>query len=97
MNIEEIYNQIVREILNYKNVERVILFGSRAKGSQIDTSDIDIAVFAKDWTDTDINLVKDKIEVSVKTPLKIDLLNFYKLGKDSLKENILKGRVLYES
>jgi hypothetical protein len=34
----------------------------------------------------------------VKTPLKLDVLNFYGLTKDKLKKNILeKGKILYES
>ena len=38
-----------------------------------------------------------KLDEFIKTPLKFDLLNFYKIGKTKLKENILKeGRIIYD-
>lgn len=62
------------------------------------TSDIDLAVFARDWQDKDINLCRDALEEEIKTPLKFDLVGFYGLSKEALKKKILKeGVVLYES
>lgn len=95
---KELKEELLKEILSYKKVEKVILFGSRANKTFSDVSDIDIAIFAKDWSDRDINIVKSSLEENIKTPLKIDLVNFYDIKKDSLKQNILKdGMVLYES
>lgn len=89
--------QIVRIIIEYKKPEKILIYGSRAKGSFKKTSDIDIAIFAKDWTNKDINLVKHRLDEELITPLKVDVVNFYDLEKKSLKGNILKeGRVLYE-
>jgi predicted nucleotidyltransferase len=95
---KKILTQIVRLILDYKRPEKIVIFGSRAQDAFKDTSDIDIAIFAKDWTDRDINIVKHMLDESVKTPLKFDLLNFYTISKGSLKEDILKnGRLIYDS
>ncbi len=94
---KELLEQIVKIIVQHKKPQKVVLYGSRARGIFEEASDIDIAIFGKDWTSTDINLVKYELEESVKTPLKIDVVNFYQLKKESLKENILKeGRVLYD-
>ena len=95
---KKILDQIVELILNYKRPERIVIFGSRASGNFNDRSDIDIAVLGRHWTDKDINIVKHMLDEFVKTPLKFDLLNFYRIGKTKLKEDILKkGRVVYDS
>jgi len=90
--------QIVKIILSYKKAKKIILFGSRAKNTFRDISDIDIAILDKEWSDRDINIIKHRLEEYVKTPLKFDIVNFYSLAKEKLKRNILKeGRVIYES
>ena len=95
---DKLLNQIVSIILEYKNAEKIVIFGSRAKGIFSKTSDIDLAIFGKDWTDRDINLIKNKLEELIKTPCKLDVVNFYLLKKETLKQNIIReGRVLYES
>jgi predicted nucleotidyltransferase len=89
--------QIVKIIVSYKGAEKIVLFGSRAKDAFSKISDIDIAIFAKDWSDRDINIIKHKLDEEVKIPLKFDVMNFYSLSKKSLKQNILKdGRIIYE-
>lgn len=95
---KDIQDTIIKLILKYKKPEKIVVFGSRATANFKDTSDIDIAIFGKDWTDKDINLVKYNLNDLIKTPLKFDVLNFYQIDKQKLKENILKnGRVIYES
>ena len=94
---ESLLSQIVELILKHKKPEKIVIFGSRASDNFKDTSDIDIAIFGKDWTDKDINIVKYNLDEFIKTPLKFDLLNFYKIGKTKLKENILKEeKIVYE-
>jgi len=94
---KEILNEIVDLIVKYKKPEKIVIFGSRATDDFNDTSDIDIAIFGKDWTDKDINIVKHSLDESIKSPLKFDVLNFYNITKDSLKKDILKkGEVIYD-
>lgn len=94
----KLVKDFIKIILSRKKPEKIMIFGSRAKANFTDVSDIDIAIFAKNWTDTDINLVKSDLEEFVKTPLKFDVLNFYQITKKTLKENILReGKVIYES
>ncbi|MCP4652183.1 MAG: nucleotidyltransferase domain-containing protein [Candidatus Omnitrophica bacterium] len=95
---QELTACIVEVIVNHKKVEKIVVYGSRSCDNFKRISDIDIAIFAKEWTNKDINLVKHSLEEDVKTVLKFDLVNFYDLEKASLKNNILdKGRVIYES
>ena len=99
----EVFNRtliqrIVQTILSYKFAEKIVIFGSRAAGDSKNISDIDIAIFSKDWTDKDVNFAKHSLEENIKTPLKFDVVNFYDIQKEALKENILKkGKVIYES
>jgi len=94
---KKILEQIVKMIIEHKKPEKVLIYGSRARGVFKEISDIDIAIFSKDWTSTDINLIKHQLDENIKTPLKIDIVNFYQLKKENLRKNILKeGRILYE-
>lgn len=94
---ESISKEIVAAILSYKKVEKIVLFGSRTTGAFKKGSDIDIAIFAKDWSSRDFNLVKHLLDEKINTPLKFDIINFYSLTKERLKRNILsKGRLIYE-
>ena len=44
-------NKFIKEIRKHYNITSIILFGSYAKGTQTDTSDIDIAVISDDFED----------------------------------------------
>jgi predicted nucleotidyltransferase len=98
MKNEVILDSIVGVIRGVKEPEKIVLFGSRASGDASETSDIDIAIFGKDWTDKDLNGARHLLEEEVQTPLKFDLINFYAVSNLRLKKNIeTTGRVLYES
>lgn len=89
--------QIKRIILGYKKPEKIVVFGSRANGTSKKISDIDIAIFGKNWSSTDINLIRDELDETIETPLKFDVVNFYSLNKKALKTNILtEGKTIYE-
>jgi predicted nucleotidyltransferase len=90
--------EIIEIVLRRKKAEKIVIFGSRATGDNSMTSDIDIAIFGKEWSDTDISVVKDELEENVRTPLKFDVLDFYRLTKEPLAKNIKeKGKVIYDS
>jgi len=94
---KEILGEIINLIVRYKKPEKIILFGSRANNDFKKTSDIDIAIFGREWTSRDIDTVRHNLDESIKTPLKFDVLNFYDITKDTLKKNILeKGKIIYE-
>ena len=94
---KQVIEEIIKIITNYKEVEKIVIFGSRATNNSKNTSDIDVAIFAKNWTDKDLNIVKFNLDEYIKTPLKFDLLNFYEISKENLKRSILRdGRIIYE-
>ncbi len=97
-SIEDLISVIVSCLCSYKDVDKIVLFGSRANGYYRERSDIDLAVFSDQWTSSNINLAKDKLNEEVKTPLKFDLVLFSALTKELLKKDILtEGKVINES
>lgn len=94
---DSITEELIKRILDRKPVKKIVLYGSRATNDYRKTSDIDIAVVDESWTHSDIALVHSNLEEELLTPLTIDLVNFYNVSKESMKDAINKGITLYES
>ncbi len=97
MNIEEsIKNRLAEIFQKNSTIEKAILFGSRARGDHKKTSDIDIAVFSKDMSSKDFNLLIDEIN-QINTALSFDIIHYERLNKEVLKNDILRdGVIIYE-
>ena len=93
VDIKNVYEQIV-EFAKEFHVEKVILFGSRARGTNNEKSDIDIAVYGCN----DFEKLKDKIDEELWSLLNVDIINMNsKYVSDELIKEIEKdGVVLYE-
>lgn len=90
------YNAEIAEIMSrHPEVERVVLYGSRAKGTHTNRSDIDLALMGSsigDHTLGDIKLDLDESDV----PLSIDVLIYATLENQDLKAHIDRvGLTLY--
>ena len=73
------------------SINKVILFGSRARGDNTERSDIDIAVYGGDF-DSFIGILKKKY-----IPFKFDVVEADKSISEELKQEIEKdGVVIYE-
>lgn len=80
----------IKEVLaTYPQVEKVVIFGSRATGRFKDHSDIDLAVFAPHLSDTEFSLLWEKI-TNLPIIFKMDALHFDRLNNPALKEKILR-------
>lgn len=93
---EKVIDQIVDIIKEYDEVEKVKIFGSRARGDYKNQSDIDIALYGEKLTNsinTNIFYDIDKLYL----PYKIDLINFNTLkNEEALRENIEReGIIIY--
>mgnify|MGYP004478757481 CR=1 FL=1 len=90
---EDIFNNILDTFKSIEEIERVILFGSRAKNTYKNTSDIDLAVKFKK-IDKKLLLIRKLDEI--KCILKFDVLNLDNISNEKLLENIKKeGKVIY--
>lgn len=90
-----IKKQVLDEILEAaekNNIEKVILFGSRARGDYRKTSDIDLAV-----SGGSIAHFQEDIEEEVSTLLSFDIVNMDGSVQEELVDSIKReGKVLYE-
>lgn len=90
---EEIMENIIDIIKQYSEVEKAVIFGSRARGDYKKASDIDIALFGENLTHTINTKIFYKLD-ELYMPYKIDLINFNTLSKENkIRENILKEGV----
>lgn len=95
-----IYKRFIDELSDYcsthPSIEKLMLFGSRARGDFQQTSDIDLAIYTRNATHTEQHLIEQTIQEMV-TPLKIDVVFTDRLTNEQLISNILQeGLVAYE-
>lgn len=91
-NMEHVYNQI-REICAEERAARVMLFGSRARGTAEEKSDIDLAV----WGCPDFPHLEDRLDNELWSLLQLDVVDMDESSSHELLEEVLKdGKVLYE-
>ena len=90
-----ISEQVLKEIIELAHkhaIEKVILFGSRARGDYHRTSDIDLAVYGGNVTEFSLD-----VEELTSTLLTYDVVDMNKNHQEGFKESIKReGKVLYE-
>lgn len=91
------YDQIVKVFASNKEVDKVILYGSRAKGTQKPYSDIDITILGDN-----LNLsVLQKIEIELDDlllPYKFDVSLYNSIDNNDLVEHIKRvGKTIYKN
>lgn len=74
-------------------IDEIYLYGSRARGTHRDRSDIDIAIVSPNASLNDWLLVESIIE-DADTLLKIDCVRFDTLKNEELKQNIIQDKVV---
>jgi len=90
-------DRTVNELLEYfkskPEIEKVMIYGSRAKGTFRNGSDIDFAI----WTDDDANSYKILWELEeLPTPYKFDVTNYNTLTHEGMKQSIdTDGKLFY--
>lgn len=94
MNLSKsIINEIIDISKKYYRVNKVVLFGSRARGDNELKSDIDLAVYC----DGDLSLFIEEIENTTHTLLEFDFSDMNNIVDDFFIEQVEKeGIVLYE-
>ncbi|WP_281656726.1 nucleotidyltransferase family protein [Collinsella stercoris] len=90
--VEDIYEQM-RAIAKEEGAERLVLFGSRARGTNFPKSDFDIAVAGC----PSFNRLADRFENELWTLLDVDVVNLDVGISPELRAEIERdGKVLYE-
>ncbi len=90
--IERVYEQIA-EFARDAGARRVVLFGSRARGTSQPRSDIDLAVEGC----PDFDRLSDRLQDELWSLLRVDVVNLDAGVSEELRREIARdGRVLYE-
>lgn len=90
--IEQVYDQIVT-FAREAGARRVVLFGSRARGTNLPKSDIDIAIEGC----SDFAALEERLQAELWSLLRLDVINLDAPISEDLRHEIARdGRVLYE-
>ncbi|MBI1870572.1 MAG: nucleotidyltransferase domain-containing protein [Chlamydiae bacterium] len=74
---------------------KVVLYGSRARGTHHATSDVDIGIIPKGKQEIKIFLLREKIEEST-IPYKVDVVNL-KEASPRFKRAVMKDAVIWKN
>lgn len=92
---ENVLKKILDVLKEEENIEKVIIFGSRVKGTSKAGSDIDIALVGENINLRQILRIGSKIE-DLDLPYKVDLISYKDIKDKNLKEEIDKFGVEIE-
>jgi len=91
---EEALQKLNKVFASYPGIDKVILYGSRAKGNYKDGSDIDLVLIAPQFTLTDLNKIENRID-DLLLPWKIDLALFHQIENPDLLEHIKRAGISF--
>lgn len=88
LQLEEIFNK-------YSEIDKVLLFGSRARGDNKYNSDVDLCIIGESLSH--LTLAKINMDINeIDTHLSFDVLAFNELSKEELIKNVIReGVVIY--
>ena len=93
MDHEQHFQDVIKKVKilqrNYPEIEKIILFGSRARGEGRYNSDIDLCIFAPEEFDKNFLAFSGDIE-EIHTYYSFDVLFWHYLSSDVLKKEILE-------
>ena len=90
------YLYLQQAFAKYSEIDKVTLFGSRAKGNYKNGSDIDLAVSGKKLTAKLILDIKGYINEELPIPYHVDIVDYNTLNHVELKEHINRvGKVFF--
>lgn len=85
-------NEILAYFLKSPDIEKVMIFGSRAKGNYHNGSDIDFAV----WTDKHDSIIDVTASLNnLPTPYKFDVVDYKNISHEGIKNSIDRDAVLF--
>lgn len=92
---EILLNKIINIINSYIDANRIILFGSRAKGNYSDGSDFDLAIDSEINNSIVLGKIKDKID-DISGLYSVDLVDINSVDCDFKKIILETGKLIYE-
>lgn len=91
------YDQIVKVFASNKEVDKVILYGSRAKGTQKPYSDIDITILGDNLNFSLLQKIEIELD-DLLLPYKFDVSLYKSIDNNDLVEHIKRvGKIIYKN
>jgi len=96
LHADTISSAIVETISKYANIQKAVIYGSRAKGNYKPGSDIDIALYADDLNLNQVNEISVALD-DLMLPYIFDLSIYNKIKNKDLLEHIDRvGKPIFE-
>ncbi len=90
------FKQIVDILALYKDIDKAILFGSRAIGNYKKASDVDIAIVGENADFTLASKIKSHLEDDTYLPYFFDIISYKTINSNELKESIkVYGKTIF--
>ena len=87
---------ILGVINNFEEIEKALIFGSRAKGTNRPGSDIDLALIGGKLNSLLVNRVSSALD-DLPLPYMFDLINYHEINNEFLKKKVDdEGKLFYE-
>ena len=91
-------HEIINVLKQYPEIEKAILFGSRALNTFKEASNVDIALIGKKINFMTAAHIKDELEEETYLPFFVDVIAYNSIDNEALKEHIRNfGIMIYES
>ncbi len=90
-------NYLIQTIQGFNEIDKVVIFGSRAKGNYKTGSDVDLAVYGADVTFDVVARLHAKLEDESPMPYFFDVIDVNHLDNQDLKSHIERvGKVIFQ-
>ncbi len=87
---------ILEAVQKYEEIQKVLIFGSRAMGNYKKASDIDLALLGENISRKTILRLHDELNEEYPIPYFFDILNYSEISNQELKTHIdTEGKLLY--
>lgn len=88
---------IIKTLKLFPEIQRAVIFGSRAKGNYKPGSDIDIAIYGEKINFDILSKLHSLLEDESPMPYQFDIVDYTHLDHDELKRHIERvGRIIYQ-
>jgi len=88
---------IIHVLKDFREIEKAVIFGSRAKGNFKPGSDVDIAVYGENITFDTLSSLHERLEEEGPLPYFFDIVDYTHLNHKELKEHIdIVGKVIFQ-
>lgn len=90
-------NTIISVLFTYKEIDRAIIFGSRAKGNYKNGSDVDIALIGEKVSFEIVSNVSSILNEETNMPYKFDIIDYNSITNLDFKEHIDRvGMIIFQ-